>query len=585
MPATQRKLISISIATAENRKIIYSIRHDVYARELQQHHKNDEGVLSDELDRWNHYIVARIGNDVAGFISITPPEAGKYSIDKYFPREATGLSYAPALYEVRLLTVRDSYRHSPLALLLMYAAFRWVQAHGGRQIVAICRANLLDLYHKAGMQLSGHRTVSGKVTYELATASVDRLQQKAADFRTSLEKINGEISWQLPFGFFSPAQCYHGGSFFEAIGEDLQTISNASNVINADVLDAWFPPSPRVIAALQENIPWLLQTSPPTHATGLEDAIAKARGVNKTSVLAGAGSSDLIFLALQNLLNKNSRVLVVDPCYGEYLHVLQHIIHCHVQRFSLHREEGFCLNADELVGEIGNGYDMVILVNPNSPTGVYTEKEKLISVLRKVPASTLVRIDETYVEYIGASVSLETFAAASENIVVCKSMSKVYALSGARAAYLCAPPHLLEMLRSLSPPWSVSLPAQLAAIEALKDSAYYEEMYSQTHELRKQLFDDLKSLGITDIIPGCANFLLFFLPENISAEAFVSRCREKQLYLRTVENMSRSLTNGVRIAVKDELSNRRMLKIISETMESMSCRGLKADFDTRVHSV
>ena len=225
---------------------------------------------------------------------------------------------------------------------------------------------------------------------------------------------------------------------------------------------------------------------------------------------------------------------------------------------------------------------MVILVNPNSPTGVYTEKEKLISVLSKVPASTLVWIDETYLEYIGTSASVETFAAAGENVIVCKSMSKVYALSGARAAYLCAPPHLMEKLRSLSPPWSVSLPAQLAAIEALKDSAYYEEMYSQTHELRNRLFDDLQSLGITDIIPGCANFLLFFLPENISAEVFVSRCRGKQLYLRTVENMSRSLTNGVRIAVKDELTNRRMLKIISETMESMSFRGLKVDIDTPI---
>ena len=582
MPATQRKLICISIATAENRKVIYSIRYDVYARELLQHPDNEEGVLSDELDRCNHYIVATIGDDVAGFISITPPEAGKYSIDKYFSREATGLSYGPGLYEIRLLTVCNRYRHSSLALLLMYASFRWVQARGGRQIVAICRADILDLYQKAGMQLSGLRAVSGKVTYELATASVDRLEQKAADFRRSLEKMNGDISWQLPFGFFSPAQCYHGGSFFEAIGEDLQTIANAGKVINADVLDAWFSPSPRVITALQENLPWLLQTSPPTHAQGLENAIASARSLNKASVLAGAGSSDLIFLALQNLLNQNSRVLVVDPCYGEYLHVLQHIIQCHVQRFTLRREEGFCLNAEELGSEIGKGYDMVILVNPNSPTGVYTEKEKLISVLSKVPASTLVWIDETYLEYIGTSASVETFAAAGENVIVCKSMSKVYALSGARAAYLCAPPHLMEKLRSLSPPWSVSLPAQLAAIEALKDSAYYEEMYSQTHELRNRLFDDLQSLGITDIIPGCANFLLFFLPENISAEVFVSRCRGKQLYLRTVENMSRSLTNGVRIAVKDELTNRRMLKIISETMESMSFRGLKVDIDTPI---
>ena len=50
----------------------------------------------------------------------------------------------------------------------------------------------------------------------------------------------------------------------------------------------------------------------------------------------------------------------------------------------------------------------------------------------------------------------------SEKVIVCKSLSKVYALSGLRAAYLCAPPHQLEELRALTPPWSVSLPAQIA---------------------------------------------------------------------------------------------------------------------------
>jgi histidinol-phosphate/aromatic aminotransferase/cobyric acid decarboxylase-like protein len=61
----------------------------------------------------------------------------------------------------------------------------------------------------------------------------------------------------------------------------------------------------------------------------------------------------------------------------------------------------------------------------------------------------------------------------SENAFVCKSMSKVCALSGARVAYLCAGTHLLEDLRSVTPPWVVSLPAQVAAVHALIDNEYY----------------------------------------------------------------------------------------------------------------
>ena len=100
------------------------------------------------------------------------------------------------------------------------------------------------------------------------------------------------------------------------------------------------------------------------------------------------------------------------------------------------------------------------MVNPNSPTGRHIPKAELQSFLRRVPSTTKVWLDETYIEYAGANQSLESFAAQSENVVVCKSMSKVYALSGARAAYLCAPPHLLEELRSVTPPWAVSLLGQ-----------------------------------------------------------------------------------------------------------------------------
>src|SRR6266576_385362 len=67
----------------------------------------------------------------------------------------------------------------------------------------------------------------------------------------------------------------------------------------------------------------------------------------------------------------------------------------------------------------------------------------------------------------------DTVNVRSENVIVCKSMSKVYALSGARVAYLCAGPHQLEELRALTPPWVVSLPAQVAAVRALNDPAYY----------------------------------------------------------------------------------------------------------------
>lgn len=141
----------ISLATAADRDAIYRIRHDVYAAELHQHPENLDGVLVDGLDERNHYIVACDDREIAGFVSITGPEAGTYSVDRYFDRRSIPLAFDAGLYEVRILTVAHEHRGQPLALALAYAALRWVEHRGGRHVIAIGRVDLLPFYRKLGL--------------------------------------------------------------------------------------------------------------------------------------------------------------------------------------------------------------------------------------------------------------------------------------------------------------------------------------------------------------------------------------------------------------------------------------------------
>jgi len=173
------------------------------------------------------------------------------------------------------------------------------------------------------------------------------------------------------------------------------------------------------------------------------------------------------------------------------------------------------------------------------------------------------------VEYAGAGQSLEAFAARSENVIVCKSMSKVYALSGARVAYLCAGPQQLEELRALTPPWVVSLLAQVAAVRALQDPEYYAGRYAETMALRRQLADNLRALD-WEIVPGIANFILAHLPSGgPDAAIVVKRCRSQNLFLRDAALMGSQLgAYALRLAVKDAATNQRMLEIIAETVHA-----------------
>jgi histidinol-phosphate/aromatic aminotransferase/cobyric acid decarboxylase-like protein len=356
---------------------------------------------------------------------------------------------------------------------------------------------------------------------------------------------------------------FHGGAFFEAIGVEFDDLARRHDVISADVLDAWFDPAPAVTAAIHESLAWSMRTSPPTRAHGMQRVIARARGVDERAILPGAGSSDLIFLALRHWLTRASRVLILDPMYGEYAHVLERVIGCRVDRLPLARDDGYALDVDALAARLRAGYDAVCVVNPNSPTGCHAPRAALERVLRDAPERTLFWIDETYVDYVGPGESLETFAAASNKVVVCKSMSKAYALSGLRAAYLCGPASRLDELREISPPWSVSLPAQIAACAALHSAPYYEARWRETHALRLELAGWLTDLG-WHVLPGCANFLLCELPPTgPSTATIVADCRRRNLFLRDVSSMGRSFDGRVlRVAVKDAATNARMVDIL-----------------------
>jgi histidinol-phosphate/aromatic aminotransferase/cobyric acid decarboxylase-like protein len=359
------------------------------------------------------------------------------------------------------------------------------------------------------------------------------------------------------------SNCFHGGAFFNAIGTEFDRLQSKNHVINADVLDAWFDPSPKVVAALREHLPWLLKTSPPTWCDGLIRVISRTRGVPEECILPGAGSSDLIFRAFRQWLAADSRVLILDPTYGEYSHVFERIVGCRVVRLQLRREQRYEIDPGELIRRCNESFDLIVLVNPNSPTGRLLPAKTLKAILSRATARR-VWVDETYIEYAGVGQSIEQFAAASPNVVVCKSMSKVYALSGVRAAYLCGPAALLEELRPTTPPWAVSLPAQVCAVAALQDPDYYSARYAETHRLRTELQKELTSLPGWKVISGIANFLLCHLPAaGPSASAVVARCREHGLFLRDASAMGRSLgAHALRIAVKDAETNRRMIEIL-----------------------
>jgi histidinol-phosphate/aromatic aminotransferase/cobyric acid decarboxylase-like protein len=219
---------------------------------------------------------------------------------------------------------------------------------------------------------------------------------------------------------------------------------------------------------------------------------------------------------------------------------------------------------DHVAARVAEGFDAVVLANPNSPTGTLLSRSDLTALFIHFPG-TRFWVDEAYVEFAGTDNSVEQFACRAENAFVCKSMSKVYALSGLRAAYLLGPEAEIAELRKLAPPWAVSLLAQVAAVAALSAGATYNAQYRRTAELRKQLATWLQERCGLDVFPSVANFLLCELSAGAaSAAEIVRRARKHKVFLRTGESIHPSLgPRTIRIAVKTEEMNQRIIEVLA----------------------
>jgi N-acyl-L-homoserine lactone synthetase len=183
-----------------DRREIYRLRHQVFAVELGQHPQNADGTLSDDLDLHNQYILAERDSCLLGFVSITPPAAGSYSFQKYFPA-ATRFPFPldAGLHEVRLLTIRPQARVDGLVYLLFLAAFRWCEDRSASHLVALGHDRVLPLYRSVGMEVHPHEVRSGALRFHLLSAELARMKPRVELHARNLRPLLAAVpyEWRL----------------------------------------------------------------------------------------------------------------------------------------------------------------------------------------------------------------------------------------------------------------------------------------------------------------------------------------------------------------------------------------------------
>ncbi|MEU7048582.1 histidinol-phosphate transaminase [Streptomyces eurythermus] len=269
----------------------------------------------------------------------------------------------------------------------------------------------------------------------------------------------------------------------------------------------------------------------------LRAALARHYGLSPDRVAVGAGSITLLQALLTVTAGPGAAVAYSWPSFDGY-EVLADLAGFRTVRVPL-AEDGHDLDA--LAAAVDEHTRLVLLCNPNNPTGTASGEADLLRFLDAVPRTCLVVLDEAYCEYArdpGLGARLLT---SWPNLIVARTFSKAYGLAGMRVGYLLAEPGLISRVHSMVMPLSVSDVAQAAAVASLAAEKELLGRVRETAAERDRVRAALLALGF-DVPPSEANFL--WLPLGARAEEFAAACASAGVAVRPYPGDGVRVTTG-----------------------------------------
>jgi histidinol-phosphate aminotransferase len=315
-----------------------------------------------------------------------------------------------------------------------------------------------------------------------------------------------------------------------------------------------FGPSPAALRAIREAADDSLRLYPDPTSRGLRTALAASHGVGLSQVFVGNGSDEVLAHAFRALFKDDAPVLFPDISYSFYP-VFAAFFALEYQALPLNKN----LEIDLADYRRANGG--IIFANPNAPTGICLPREGIEALLQD-NRDTVVVVDEAYVDFGGDSAV--ALIDQYPNLLVVQTLSKSRALAGLRVGAAFGQEDLIEGLVRVKDSFN-SYPldclAEVGAIAALEDEAWFERCRHEVMDNRESLRGKLTDLGF-DVLPSAANFLFVTHPRQ-SAVALLQGLREQGILVRHFDKPR--IESYLRITIGD----REQCDRVAQALESL----------------
>ncbi len=290
----------------------------------------------------------------------------------------------------------------------------------------------------------------------------------------------------------------------------------------------------------------------------LRHAIAAHVGLNADQVLPGEGSSEIIVLAVRAFLDASRAAIIPQYSFQAYEGTVRSVAG---EIISVPAKD-FGIDLDAVLAAVTDNTQIVFLATPNNPTGTIVPRADLERFVDQLPENILLLLDEAYREFVpqAEQPDVNAMLARRRNLLVMRTFSKSHGLAGLRVGYALGNPELLQMLRRLQLPFSVSSVGQVAALAALGDAEFAAKSCDLNTTERGRLEMAFMERGLEQVA-SYGNFVLVRVGDGAAtARALMAR----GVIVRPVANYG--LPEWLRVSVGLPEENDRFLAALDEVL-------------------
>lgn len=301
-----------------------------------------------------------------------------------------------------------------------------------------------------------------------------------------------------------------------------------------------------------------LNRYPEPQPRALVERLAALYDVAPGSVLVGRGSDEAIDLLVRGFCRAGQdSIIICPPTFGMYS-VSARIQGANVITVPLRAEAGFALDSTAVLERCTPEVKLVFLCSPNNPTGNLLSEEAIVDLTRQLEGRAIVVVDEAYVEFSGTR-SLAHRIGEYPHLAVLRTLSKAYALAGARCGTLIADPEVVALLRKVITPYAIaqlSMEAVLNVLEPSQLAVSRARLATIVAERDRLLAALAKVPNVTRVWPSASNFVLV---EFADVPLALARSRGARLLIRDVRGYP-GLGSCLRITIGSPEQNNRLLE-------------------------